>query len=261
MDAIETASSRETPGSPARAVTRVVILAGGFGTRVKHLLPHVPKPMAPVAGKPFIEWVVRFFAHHGLREFVLSTGHLAEVIESYFATGPVAGVKVTCRPEREPLGTAGGFLNCVGAGLSPEIRWLVTNGDSLVVADPTPLLRSLDSGADAALMGLALEDASRFGSLDIAPDGRRLVAFREKRPGAGVINAGVYAFTQRTVQAMPAKRPLSFEFDVFPGLATHGRVAVETVSAPFIDIGTPDTLAAAERFITNHRHAFDPAST
>lgn len=236
----------------------VVILAGGFGTRVAHLLPGVPKPMAPVAGRPFVEWVVRFFARHGCTEFVLSTGYLAEVIAAHFATRPVAGVRVTCRPETTPLGTAGGFLNCAPANLPPRDVWLVANGDSLVFADPRPLVAPLVAGgADAALLGLALADASRYGTLDIDAQAR-LVAFREKQPGAGVINTGVYAFTGAAIVGMPPGRPLSFETDVFPRLAAGGRVAVARTEAAFLDIGTPASLAEAERFIVQNQHEFLP---
>ncbi len=248
--------------SDALASTRlppVVILAGGFGTRVRHLLPDVPKPMAPVAGRPFIEWVVRFFARHGGTEFVLSTGYLAEKIEAHFAREPVRGVRVTCRPETTPLGTAGGFLNCVPTA-TPATNdvWLVLNGDSLVFADPKPLIAPLVAGAaDAALLGLALDDAARYGTLEVGA-GERLVAFREKQPGAGVINTGVYAFTGKAIRAMPAKRPLSFETDVFPTLAATGRVAVARTHAAFLDIGTPASLAEAERFISQNQPEFFP---
>lgn len=236
----------------------VVILAGGFGTRVSHLLPGLPKPMAPVAGRPFVEWVVRFFARHGAREFVLSTGYLADVIAAHFAGQPVPGVRVACTPETTPLGTAGGFLNCLPSVPAPTAAWLVANGDSLVFADPEPLVAPLRTGAaDAALLGLALDDAARYGTLEI--DGRgRLAAFREKRPGAGVINTGVYAFTGAALRGLPARRPLSFETDVFPALATAGRVAVARTAARFLDIGTPASLAEAERFIVQNQHEFLP---
>jgi len=236
----------------------VVILAGGFGTRVRHLLPDVPKPMAPVAGRPFVEWVVRFFARHGCTEFVLSTGFLADVVAAHFAPQPVAGVRVTCRPETTPLGTAGGFLNCVPMAPAAHDAWLVVNGDSLVFADPRPLLAPLAEGrADAALLGLALDNASRYGTLEIAaPD--RLVAFREKQPGAGVINTGVYALMGAALRGLPAARPLSFETDVFPQLAAGGRVAVARTAAAFLDIGTPASLAEAERFIVQNQHEFLP---
>jgi D-glycero-alpha-D-manno-heptose 1-phosphate guanylyltransferase len=236
----------------------VVILAGGFGTRVQHLLPGVPKPMAPVRGRPFIEWVVRFYARYGCRDFVLSTGYLAELIAAHFSGNPVPGVRVGCRAEATPLGTAGGFLNTVSTDLKPQDLWLVVNGDSLVFADPQPLLVGLRSGdADAAVMGLPLTDASRYGTLEIDTHDR-LVAFREKMPGAGVINSGVYAFTGRAVAKMPASRPLSFETEVFPALAQTGRVVVARTTAAFLDIGTPASLAEADHFITLNQNEFLP---
>src|ERR1051325_9263224 len=88
-----------------------VELAGGFGTRIKHLLGDIPKPMAPVAGKPFLEWVIRYLAKQGINKVVLSTGHLAEVIKKHFQDSPVTGVTVKCVRETTPLGTAGGFLH------------------------------------------------------------------------------------------------------------------------------------------------------
>lgn len=238
--------------------TTVIILAGGFGTRVRHLLPNIPKPMASVRGKPFIEWVVRFYARHGFRDFALSTGYLSEVIAAHFAQKPVPGVNVTTQVEAQPLGTAGGALNCVPANATDDSRWLVVNGDSLVFSNPLPLVDALHEGdTEASLLGLSLPDTSRYGTLEVDAR-RRLVAFREKRPGAGLINAGVYGFIGATLKRQPDRRPLSFELDVFPDLAARGRVAVSSADAPFLDIGTPETLAQAERFIAENQIHFLP---
>ncbi|MDX2187705.1 MAG: sugar phosphate nucleotidyltransferase [Opitutaceae bacterium] len=242
----------------SRLNVRVVILAGGFGTRVSHLLPGIPKPMALCAGRPFVEWVVRFFAKHGFNDFVLSTGFLSEVIEAHFANQPVPGVSVACRRETEPLGTAGGFLNCTHPENRPD-AWLVTNGDSLVVADPSPIVRRLEAGDPAVIQGLYMPDASRYGTLRVSSS-RKLEAFAEKHPGPGIINSGVYGFLDTTLRRFPVKRTLSFEYDVFPDLAPAGDVDVVTVDAPFIDIGTPATLAQAENFVRNNLSAFNPAS-
>lgn len=241
---------------PFPSSVRVVLLAGGFGTRVRHLLPDIPKPMAPVCGKPFLEWVVRHFARHGFRDFVLSTGHLSHVVAAHFATKPVPDVLVSCCAEVGALGTAGGFLNCADAKVARSTVWLVANGDSLIFADPRPVVElARSANTEAALLGLSLPDASRYGTMEISPDGR-LRAFREKRPGAGVINAGVYAFTHDAVCRMPGRRPLSFEFDVFPVLAAAGRTSVYRTEAPFLDIGTPESLAQAEAFITANQDKF-----
>ena len=112
-----------------------VVLAGGFGTRVAHLLPGIPKPMAQVAGRPFLEWVVRFLARQGIENVVLSTGHLAEVVEEHFQKNPVPGVRTRSIAETQPLGTAGGFLNAARFSGEKPPAWLVLNGDSLVLSD------------------------------------------------------------------------------------------------------------------------------
>jgi D-glycero-alpha-D-manno-heptose 1-phosphate guanylyltransferase len=136
--------------------------------------------------------------------------------------------------------------------------WLVVNGDSLVFADPRPLIARLDGGrAEVSLLALALDDAGRYGTLEIDANDR-LVSFREKRPGAGLVSAGVYAFADAAVRSLPAKRPLSFETDVFPLLASTGRVSVERTAANFLDIGTPESLAQAERFIAENRQELLP---
>jgi D-glycero-alpha-D-manno-heptose 1-phosphate guanylyltransferase len=244
--------------APDRRLPPVVILAGGFGTRIQAALPGVPKPMAPAAGRPFIEWVVRFFARHGATEFILSTGYLAGQIDRHFAAQPVPGVRVRCSAETTPLGTAGGFLHCLSDGPSVTGTWIVANGDSLVFADPHSVVAALQAGAaPAAVLGLAVEDASRYGTLECDSAGR-LTAFQEKRPGSGVINSGVYAFTGAALQGLPARRPLSFETDVFPVLAARRQVAVTRTVAAFLDIGTPASLVEAEQFILQHRSEFLP---
>lgn len=233
----------------------VVILAGGYGTRIRHLLPHLPKPLAPVNGRPFVEWVIRFFAAHGCTEFVLSTGYLAHLIEAHFKQNPILGLTITCVQEASPQGTAGGVVLAVQA-VPLQPAWLVVNGDSLVLADPRPLLDCLlRPETNAALLGLTLADAGRFGTLEVGSNGR-LTAFREKQSGAGQINAGVYAFNLRTLAGLPTQRPLSLESEVFPTLAGSGHVQVVQVQAPFLDIGTPETLYQAEVFIAQNQHRF-----
>ena len=237
-----------------------VILAGGFGTRIQHLLPKLPKPMAPVAGRPFLEWVVRYLAGQGIRRVILSTGHLAETIERHFQQQPVQGVSARCVPETRPLGTAGGFLNAVhGAGETP-CAWLVLNGDSLALAPLDGMFQCLaDPGVDGAILGVPMPDASRYGTIAQNAAGD-LVAFEEKRPGAGTINAGVYLFRASTLRWFPARTPLSFEKEAFPELLTRGaRLKVCVTRAPFLDIGTPESLPLAEAFIREHAEYFGEA--
>ncbi len=292
--------------NPSENITAVV-LAGGFGTRIKHLLGNLPKPMLPVCGHPFLEWVVHYLAAQKIRRAILSTGYRAETVEKHFASQPVAGVHVNCVPETQPLGTAGGFLNAIRRENSPqnprieslnaafarslsqnslrppavpsplpsdgrgegqgEVRvhgeeqtpdaWLVLNGDSLALASLDGMFRQLeDVKVEGAILGLRVADASRYGTIAKNSAGE-LVGFKEKKPGAGIINAGVYLIRDAVLKKFPARTPLSFETDVFPALiAGQARLKVCEVAAPFLDIGTPESLARAEKFINENKKQF-----
>jgi D-glycero-alpha-D-manno-heptose 1-phosphate guanylyltransferase len=227
-----------------------VVLAGGFGTRIRHLHPDLPKPMIPVAGRPFLEWIIRYLTGQGVRHILISTGYRGEIVERHFSGFRVENGWVRCVREPEPLGTAGGFLHAAGVVTSAPDAWLVLNGDTLVPAPLEPLAGALqEADVLGAILGVAVPDATRFGSLRLGEDGE-LVGFHEKRPGAGVINAGVYLFRPELVSVVPARRPLSFEADVFPGLiAARRRLKVCLTNAPFLDMGTPEGLASAEDFV------------
>ena len=234
-----------------------VALAGGLGTRIRHLLPDMPKPMAPVAGRPFLEWVIRFLAQQGIRQVVVSTGYLAEVVAAHFQSGPISGVTVQCVPEPSPLGTAGGFLHAARASGWKPAAWLVLNGDSLVFTDLKPLALELQTpGVLGAILGLPVDDATRYGTL--ALDGKkRLRGFAEKQPGQGVISAGVYLLKNEALGAFPQGQVLSFEKDVFPNWVNSGQtIQVLPVQAPFLDIGTEQSFAQAEGFIRAHQTHF-----
>ncbi|HEY8965559.1 MAG TPA: sugar phosphate nucleotidyltransferase [Candidatus Methylacidiphilales bacterium] len=236
---------------PAASVAAVV-LAGGQGTRIRHLLPDLPKPMAPAAGKPFVEWVVRYLAKQGIGKAVVSAGYKAEAIAAHCAGLSVPGIDVSCVAEPEPCGTAGGFLHAVEAsGLSPE-AWLVVNGDSLALAGLDPLFAAA-ARCDLALLGLRADDASRYGTIAVGTN-NRITGFAEKKEGGGpgTISVGVYLIRHEVLASFPAGLPLSFETDVFPGLLANGTalgVAPLPSETPFLDIGTPETLHRAEGFI------------
>jgi len=237
-------------------VPPVVVLAGGLGTRVSHLLGDSPKPMAEVAGRPFLEWICLFWAGQGARRIMLSIGYRGEVVAAHFAHIRLSGVQITCHLETDRLGTAGGFLNaCRTSGENPH-GWLVCNGDSLAVTPIAPFLAAVSArGFAAGVLGIDVCDTSRFGTLEMAPDGR-LQRFAEKRPGRGTINAGVYYIRADLPGRFAEARPLSFETEVFPALLRGGdSIYAHSVDAPFIDIGTPETLPMANQFIlANHTY-------
>jgi D-glycero-alpha-D-manno-heptose 1-phosphate guanylyltransferase len=238
-----------------------VVLAGGFGTRVRHLLPGIPKPMAPVLGRPFVDWILDFLRRQGVGRAVLSVGHLGEVVERHAVTADYGGMRVESVHETTPLGTAGGFLHAAaGVESTAGAAWLVVNGDSLTVTSFEPLWDALRNPAvDGALLAVRVPDAARYGTLEADEKGL-LRRFREKQPGAGLVNAGVYLLKAKAVAAAPSQRPLSFESELFPALIAAGlKLRVIGCEADFLDIGTPETLTQAEAFIARNGRWFADA--
>jgi D-glycero-alpha-D-manno-heptose 1-phosphate guanylyltransferase len=235
--------------SPAACL---VVLAGGAGTRIRHLRPGVPKPLIPVAGRPLLEWICGYWIRQGLRQVVISLGHMAEVAERQIAGWNWPGVEIRTVWEETPLGTGGALL--FAAAAIPEADPVVAlNGDSLLVADLAGAWNLLaDDDTAGVVVGVEMEDASRFGTLRV--DGAGVLrGFDEKRPGGGWINAGIYLFRRRTLALFPGVEPLSMEHDVFPSLLERGvRLRVFRAAGDFIDIGSPDSLAVADAFVERH---------
>jgi D-glycero-alpha-D-manno-heptose 1-phosphate guanylyltransferase len=235
------------PMNHAAAQPWVVLLAGGRGTRLGRLHPDVPKPLIRCLDRPFIEWVIRHFRDQGLHRFIVSLGHLADVAEEHFRRREGGGEEI--RTEREPaaLGTGGGLRWAWRA--APEADVIAANADSLVLADLRPALELFGRPeVDGVLLGLHQDDASRYGTMRTGPEGR-LLAFEEKKPGPGLINAGVY-FLKNRLRSRVGEGPMSLEREVFPRWLGEGRdLRVAVCRAPFLDIGTPESLAEAEGFL------------
>ncbi len=229
-----------------------VILAGGAGTRIRHLHPDVPKPLIPVAGKPLLEWICRYWVRQGVRRVVISLGHLAEVAERKIAEWNWPGIEIVTVREELPLGT-GGALLFAAAALPDADPLIVLNGDSLLIADFSGAWQLLDDpGTDGVVVGVEVDDASRFGTLRIDKGGM-LRGFEEKRPGHGWINAGVYVFRRPLLALFPTCKPLSMEHDVFPALLANGvNLRVLPAAGDFIDIGLPESLAGAGAYVERH---------
>ncbi len=128
--------------------------------------------------------------------------------------------------------------------------WFLLNGDTLAFANLADATSSLQTGSTAGVIfGREVPDTSRYGSLVSDADGR-LTRFAEKQPGRGVISTGVYLFRSSLVEEFPSRAPLSLEQEVFPALTAAGvSLKVLRMNAPFLDIGTPDTLREADVFI------------
>jgi D-glycero-alpha-D-manno-heptose 1-phosphate guanylyltransferase len=236
-----------------------IILVGGEGRRLSAVAPGKPKPLVEVAGQPFLHWVTRWVEAQGERHIVLAACHMADQVEAWAAAEgkarPSCKFSVTLEPSL--LGTGGGLV--YAASQYPDDHYLCLNGDSATFVSLKPAqdwLKS-DPTLNGVIIAKELDDASRFGSLDIGADGL-LKGFREKQAGAGWINAGIYLLKASLLAMEP--KPMSIEFDCFPRwLADGARIGVLAAKADFLDIGTPETLAKASAFIeTNRANLGDP---
>lgn len=230
--------------------TTVIVLAGGFGTRIRSLWPETPKPFIPVAGLPFVEWVIRWWARQGFKQFAISLHHLPHVAEQYFAERPSTdGLEIVTVTEPTAQGTAGAIAYVAQSCGAQDC--LVTNGDSLATIDLSPFLPTLaDPQIAGAIFANSVPDCSRYGSLRVGATGL-LEGFQEKVPGQGWINSGVALLRSSTIKAFSDDRPLSLEQQVYPALLAQGaRIPVlRCPEVDFLDIGTPESLSVADEFI------------
>lgn len=230
----------------ARAVDTAIILVGGLGTRLGALSAGMPKPMLPVAGRPFVEYLVYQLSGSGIRRIILACGYRAEVVRAHFGDGRRWDVETVFSEEREPLGT-GGALRLASELVEGE-RFLAMNGDSFLAIDPRAVAGeepgvSASEGPDvpASMALVNVADTSRYGKVERSPDGTVTRFAQGGRPGEpGVVNAGIYAFRRDAMLLIPPGRPCSLEHEVLPRLAGRGLLGVP-FDAFFVDIGLPDT--------------------
>ncbi|MBI5202852.1 MAG: nucleotidyltransferase family protein [Elusimicrobia bacterium] len=217
----------------------VVILCGGLGTRLRSVTgEHRPKPMADVGGKPFLEFLIDGAERQGFARFVLCVGHKAEVIRDFFDGRQDVAIEYSEEPE--PLGT-GGALKLASRLVDGHV-FLAMNGDSYCPVDLAGLLNFHRAQRGAATLAVVDAGERRDGGLvDVSPAGR-VVKFTEKAApqGRAWLNAGIYAFERRVLDAIPAGA-CSLEKDVFPKLVPKGFYAFPSTK-PLYDIGTPERL-------------------
>jgi NDP-sugar pyrophosphorylase family protein len=203
--------------------------------------------MAEVAGRPFVEWLLLLLRAQDVRRVVFCTGYMAEAIEAHFGDGRQWKMEFAYSRDPSVLGTAGALRYALTELHSD--RFLVFNGDSYCDVD-TKIIEAvhLSRRARATLWLVKVDDCSRFGSVEVGPEGA-VLAFREKvaarRPG--LINAGIYLLEREVVGTVPEGRAVSLEAEFFPALIGHGLYGV-VADQPFLDIGTPEAYASAERF-------------
>lgn len=232
-----------------------IILAGGLGTRLRSAVPDLPKPMAPIQGRPFLEYQIQYWIREGVRRFVLSVGYKREVIQSHFGSR-YQDAEITYAIEDQPMGTGGGLLLAMNQLVRPG-PFLAMNGDTFFEVD----LKALQSFHDSsdAVMTISLREAEnncRYGQVQL-DTASRITAFkpRPSEPSRTMINGGVYMMESTVFQGMDwsAGRPLSLEEQVLPGLLGAGkRIFGFQSPGRFIDIGVPDDYFRAAEMLVAH---------
>jgi NDP-sugar pyrophosphorylase family protein len=231
---------------------QAVILCGGLGTRLRGAVPNLPKALAPVAGRPFLDYLLAGLAAAGVREVVLCTGHLSEKITAEYGRKLSCGLSVEYSAEAAPLGTAGALKHA-----APVIRtnpFLVLNGDSLVELDFGRMLAAhLACGASATIVLTEVPSPERYGSVAVDPNGE-VCGFAEKTYstisgsacGPTTVNAGVYLLDRRLLAKIPEAPPaVSLERQVLPTWIGQGLFGFVTQGF-FIDIGVPEEYQRAQ---------------
>ncbi|MCU0382038.1 MAG: nucleotidyltransferase family protein [Chitinophagaceae bacterium] len=222
-----------------------IILAGGFGTRLRTVLPDLPKCMAPVHGKPFLEALLCYLWDEGIEHIILSLGyrhqHISDYVRKHHADREISLVL-----EEEPLGTGGAIALALDA--CDEANVFILNGDTFFNAS----LRSMevfhaDHHADCTVLAKPMDDASRYGTMDVDST-NRVTGFREKEPGShGLINGGVYLLNRDHFPVRHLPKKFSFEQDYLSAMAGTHQIFAQQQDCYFIDIGIPADYERAQR--------------
>lgn len=230
----------------------VVILAGGLGTRLRSVVSQVPKCMAPVGGRPFLEWILRWTERFNVSRIIISLGYKSDIVtdwvESEYRFRPVP---VDWVIEETPLGTGGGIRLAMSKVTSDYV--VVLNGDTFFDVDLDRLCAFHESGSSPLSVALKpMTGFERYGSVTI-DDNNRIVSFNEKRYcREGLINGGIYCMDYSFGLLKEKPDRFSFEKEVLEPLSREGVLSAYVSDAPFIDIGIPQDWEHAQTLIPSY---------
>jgi len=224
----------------------VIILAGGLGTRLRQVIENLPKPMAPVAGRPFLEILLNFLAQQGVTRVILSIGFMAEVIIGHFKD-EFAGMEIVYAVEQIRLGTGGAIRNALQYCQDDHI--LIVNGDTFIDFNLEELEQQWFKYHKPVVVAKQIADTSRYGRLEVVDE--RVTSFLEKGvSGAGLINAGCFIIPSDLLDEFAIGERFSFESDFLVNYITSGYLSVFTTDGKFIDIGIPEDYKLAQTFFS-----------
>lgn len=225
----------------------VIILAGGLGTRLRSVVSEVPKCMAPVAGKPFLWYLLKYLSRYKVDRVILSVGYLREVIFKWIEEmKEVFPFEIDYAVEEEPLGTGGGIK--LALDKATDERVLVLNGDTFFDVDLMQLYDAHMIGGKAITLALKpMRNFDRYGSVNMEPHTGTILSFNEKKYcKEGLINGGVYIISKSAPIFEGLGEKFSFETDVLePQCSKHELLGI-VQNGYFIDIGIPEDYQRAQ---------------
>lgn len=221
-----------------------IILAGGLGTRLQSEVWDVPKSMALINSKPFLEYLLDYLIAQGVTRVIFSTGHKSEIIQDHFA-GNYRNCPVVYAIEESQLGTGGAIKNAMN--YVQEKHVVVVNGDSIFFSDIKAQLEAhKKENADVTLALKRMNDIERYGTVDINPQGR-IILFNEKQPRIeGLINSGVYIFNVSSFKTLKLPEKFSIEKDFFETRVDKMHFLGFRSDGYFLDIGIPEDFRRAQ---------------
>lgn len=224
-----------------------IVLAGGFGTRLRQVVANVPKPMAPIVGRPFLEILLGSLARKGFSRVVLSLGFMAEKISDHFDT-QFAGMDIAYVVEDTPLGTGGAIRLAFEACSQDHV--FVFNGDTYIDLEVQSLEQQWEANRHPIIVARQVPDTSRYGRIVV--DGGCITSFSEKGiAGSGLINAGCYVLATDALARFPLSQPFSIETDYLVPEVTSATVEVFVTEGMFIDIGIPEDYTRAQTLLAD----------
>ena len=231
-----------------RLMIEAIVLAGGQGTRLRAIVRDLPKPMADIAGRPFLWWLMTRLNRQCVGRVILSVGYKSEAIQDFFGTA-FDGMEISYAVEKEPLGTGGAMKYALEKARVPQV--IVLNGDTYADVSLQGILYRFDpASTNLAVAVMYLNDSTRYGSLVIEEKTNTITGFSEKQgAAAGYVNAGVYCLRRDIFAKYSTPAKFSFEREFLPKqLGVIRPLAVKGVRA-FIDIGVPEDYALAQALI------------
>lgn len=232
-------------------IKEAIILAGGLGTRLRSVIADLPKCMAPVAGKPFLHWVIAYFKKKGIEKFIFSLGYRHEIIEEYLKK-ELSIISYQLSVEEEPLGTGGAIkLACEKA---TEQNVTVINGDTFFKINLQQLsLFHQEQNADCTLCLKPMQNFDRYGAVELN-ENNSIKNFSEKKfYENGLINGGVYALNVKNFLDKNLPEKFSFEKNYLEKFYATGKLMGSVQDKYFIDIGIPEDYERAQKEMNNEQ--------